>query len=101
MYPLDRTLVKRLEGKPFVFLGVNSDPDKEVLKDVVAREPITWRFFVDGRSGPIAANWEVHAWPTIVLIDHKGVIQLRNRGNPGEEVLNSKIDELIAEIGSK
>jgi len=101
MYPLDRALVKRLEGKPFVFLGVNSDPDKEVLKNVVAKEPITWRFFVDGQDGPIASNWEIQAWPTIVLIDHKGVIRLRNRGNPGEEILNSTIDKLIAEIRSK
>ena len=34
MVPHERELVKRLEGKPFVLLGVNGDDDREVAKTV-------------------------------------------------------------------
>jgi len=30
--------VKRLAGKPFALLGVNSDEDRKVLRTVIARE---------------------------------------------------------------
>ena len=33
MFPHERSLVKRLEGKPFALLGVNSDEDKDKLKE--------------------------------------------------------------------
>ena len=31
MYPHERSLVKKMEGKPFVLLGVNSDADREQI----------------------------------------------------------------------
>ena len=39
MYPHERSLVKRLEGKPFALIGVNSDTDRKQLKEVDASEP--------------------------------------------------------------
>jgi hypothetical protein len=38
MYPHERSLVKRLEGKPFALLGINSDPSQKVLKEVIEKE---------------------------------------------------------------
>ena len=78
MYPHERSLVKRLEGKPFALLGVNSDP-KERLKQVLVKEKITWRSWWDGGStgGPIATKWAVEGWPTIYVLDAKGTA---NRG---------------------
>ena len=39
MYPHERSLVKRLEGKPFALLGVNSDP-KDRLRQAMKKENI-------------------------------------------------------------
>ena len=39
MYPHERSLVKRLENKPFALLGVNSDRDREALKNRADRTP--------------------------------------------------------------
>ena len=36
MYPHERSLVKRLEGKPFALIGVNSDKNKDFDKEVQA-----------------------------------------------------------------
>ena len=47
MYPHERSLVKRLEGKSFALLGINSDSDKPKLKKAMEKENITWRSWWD------------------------------------------------------
>jgi hypothetical protein len=100
MYPHERSLVKRLEGKPFVLLGVNSDRDRAELKKVMEKEKITWRSFWNGGStgGPISSRWDVQGWPTLYLIDAKGVIRHKHLGSPGEKELDEELDKLIAEV---
>ena len=96
MYPHERSLVKRLKDKPFALLGVNSDP-KERLKQVVKKENMTWRSWWDGGSteGPIATKWNVSAWPTIYVLDHKGVIRYKD---VREKTLDDAVDALLAEL---
>lgn len=71
--------MKKLEGKPFVIVGVNSDSDREKVKALAARKGPPWRSFWDGGSinGPIQNQWNIQAYPTMYLIDHKGVIIAR------------------------
>jgi hypothetical protein len=100
MYPHERSLVKRLEGKPFALVGVNSDKDLKALKPILEKEQITWRSFWNGEkgtAGPISAEWNVRGWPTLYLIDHKGVIRHRFLGSPGEERLDAAIEKLVQE----
>jgi hypothetical protein len=98
MYPHERSLVKRLDGKPFVLLGVNSDEDKDKLREAMAKENITWRSWWDGgnTSGPIATRWNVQGWPTLYLIDAKGVIRHVNPDRREAE-LDKLIDTLVKE----
>ncbi len=98
MYPHERSLVKKMEGKPFVLVGVNSDSDREALKKVLQDEKITWRSFwngPDGTGGPIAQAWQIRGWPTLFLIDHQGRIRARWVGSPGDQVLDKAIDKLV------
>jgi hypothetical protein len=100
MYPHERSLVKRLENKPFALLGINSDADRKQLKTVMAKEQITWRSWWDGgnTSGPIATKWNVHGWPTIYVLDHKGVIRYRDvREKKMDEAVDALLKELEAE----
>jgi hypothetical protein len=72
MYPHERSLVKRLDGKPFTLLGINSDQNRDDLKKVMEKEQITWRSWWDGStSGPIASKWNVQGWPTIYVLAAK------------------------------
>ncbi|MHB8520805.1 MAG: peroxiredoxin family protein [Limisphaerales bacterium] len=98
MYPHERSLVKRLQDKPFVLLGVNSDP-KDHLKQTIKKEQMTWRSWWDGGSsgGPIASQWGVHGWPTLYLIDRQGMIRSEFVGSPGDETLDQSIDDLLKE----
>ena len=38
MYPHERSLVEKFKDRPFVILGVNSDDDREQLKQVLVKE---------------------------------------------------------------
>ncbi len=102
MYPHERSLVKRLADKPFVILGVNSDRDRDKLKEVLKEENITWRSFWNGGStrGPISTQWNIRGWPTLYVIDHEGVIRHKYLGSPGEKVLDEAIETLVRKAES-
>jgi len=98
MYPHERSLVARLKDQPFALLGLNSDKDLEKLKPRLKEENITWRSFWNGPNGtrgPISQAWNVSSWPTIYVLDHKGVIRFKNvRG----EAMDKAVDQLLAEM---
>ena len=99
MFPHERSLVKQLADKPFALIGVNSDEDLEQTRKSNVEKSITWRSFWGGEHGtfgPIATKWGVDIWPTIYVIDTKGVI--RYKDVRGEE-LDEAITELLAEAG--
>jgi hypothetical protein len=98
MYPHERSLVSKMANKPFALLGVNSDRDRAALKKVLAQEQITWRsFWNGGTGGPISQAWGVRGWPTLYLIDHKGVIRKKWVGSPGGAVLDREVEALVKE----
>src|SRR5260221_10829932 len=90
MYPHERSLVQRLADNPFAILGINSDADKQTLKNVLDQEHISWRSWWDGGTteGPIASRWNVSGWPTIYVLDAKGIIRYRS-------VHGDKLDEAV------
>ena len=98
MVPHERELVKRLEGKPFVLLGVNGDDDREAVKTVMARERMTWRsWWNGGKSGSIVLKWGISSWPTVYILDTKGVIRYEN---VRFEMMDQAIDRLVQEADS-
>jgi hypothetical protein len=102
MFPHERSLVKQLEGKPFALIGINSDRDREDCKKKNQENQITWRSFWNGEQGtggPISAKWNVHGWPTMYLIDSKGIIRHKYLGSPGGKVLNELIAQLLKADG--
>jgi peroxiredoxin len=97
MYPHVRSLVKKLEGKPFVFLGINSDSVKN-RQSMMKREDITWRFWCDGSAeGPIHRQWNIRSWPTTFILDANGLIRHRNLRDVG---LEKAVEELLAEANN-
>jgi Redoxin len=105
MYPHERSLVKRLEGKPFALLGVNSDEDRQAVKAAMAEEKITWPSWWDGGSteGPIATEWQLPTWPTVYVIDAEGRIRhiYAGAGEIDAETLDAVVDALLEEMARK
>jgi hypothetical protein len=100
MFPHERSLVKRMAGKPFALIGVNGDQAGDELKKKNEAAEITWRSFQNERGEgqkAIADEWKLQGWPTLYLIDQKGTIRRKWLGSPGDEVLDTEIDALVAE----
>ena len=98
MYPHERSLVQKMENKPFALLGINSDPSKDELKKVIEKEKMTWRSFWNGdkgSDGPLSRAWNVRSWPTVYVLDPQGVIRSKWVGNPGEKAIDAALEELI------
>jgi hypothetical protein len=89
--------VQRFAGQPFVLLGVNADESRERLREIQEESQLTWPSWWDGPGGPISEAWGIPGFPTLVLVDHLGVVRWRQTGVPSAGVLESKIEELLQE----
>ena len=98
MLPHERALVERLKNEPFALIGINSDGPADVARKRFEEEDIAWRNAIDETPmGPWATQWNVSGWPTLYLIDAEGIIREKWLGSPGDDVLDTRIDELIGE----
>jgi hypothetical protein len=72
--------------------------DKDALKKAMEKEEITWPSWWNGpkgTGGPLSEAWNVHSWPTIYVLDAKGVIRYKNvRG----EAMDKAVDALLKEM---
>jgi Thioredoxin-like len=99
MYPHERSLVEKHKDAPFAIVGVNSDSDREKLKPTLEKERITWRSFWNGEkgtSGPISTAWNVKGWPTLYVIDAKGLIVYKSVG-ANEQAIDAAIEQALAD----
>ena len=95
MIPHERSLVKKLENEPFALLGVNSDT-REAYDAEVESMGVTWRSFMEGSTtGPIPTKWNVSGWPTIYVLDAKGVIRYKGVRN---EAMGEAVMTLLEEM---
>jgi protein-disulfide isomerase-like protein with CxxC motif len=107
MFDHERSLVQKYQGRPFALLGVDEDGDRETLQEAQKQYKLNWRSWWD-KDNAIAAQWKVNGWPTLVLIDHKGVVRWRQSGAPVPEhrdkwmeQLENRIEQLVKEAESE
>ena len=92
MYDHERSLVQKYKDKPFKLIGVSSD-DPDSLSDIIKRQNLIWDSWADGPGGPIAQAWKVHSYPTVFIIDKKGVIRMKGHGEGIDEMLERLLNE--------
>ena len=103
MYPHERSLVKQLAGKPFALIGVNSDRDREKIKEIIVEKKLNWRSFWNGgsTSGPISTKWNVSGWPTVYIVDAKGTIRYKGHGRGIDEVIEKCLSDIMVDVKIK
>jgi hypothetical protein len=150
MVPHEKAMVEKLEKKPFALIGINSDGDRDVskqldekektaikdlgkpesevieairrgdarildklhasapalegkirdadratLRKILDKNKITWRQAVEGSTGgALATRWNISGWPTIYVLDGKGVIRFRDLR---DQELEDAVVKLLAE----
>ena len=94
--PHERALVERLKGQPFALLGIDSEADQPTARKVMERERMTWPNWHDGTTdeGPIAQRYHVTGFPSIFVLDAKGIIRFNG---PRGERLDQAVDTLLKE----
>jgi thiol-disulfide isomerase/thioredoxin len=98
--PQERELVERLKGRPFALLGVDSESDRQAGIKAMERERMTWPNWSDGHvgEGPIARLYQIQGYPTVFVLDAKGIIRAKNVGG---EPMDKVIDGLLKEVESQ
>jgi thiol-disulfide isomerase/thioredoxin len=94
MIPHERELVKKLEGKPFVFVSLSADAEKDTLTKFIKDEPMPWTHWWNGDRGGVLEKWNVKFFPTIYVIDAKGTIRFKNIR---EKELDEAVETLVKE----
>ena len=95
MLPHEKAMVKKLASKPFALIGINSDGDRSVVAPQFKKQNISWRNFIDkSPDGPIAKKWNIQGWPTIFILDAKGVIRFRDLR---DDEMEKAVEKLIKE----
>jgi thiol-disulfide isomerase/thioredoxin len=97
MIPHEREMVTKLKGKPFALVSVSADETKAVLTKFLEKEEMPWTHWWDGEDNPLLKTMRVKAFPTLYLIDAKGVIRKKWVGSPGNEALDKAVEELVKE----
>jgi alkyl hydroperoxide reductase subunit AhpC len=98
MIPREKALVERLKTEPFALVGINTDSDLEQFKQQCKKQGIVWRSSFQGSTGgPLCKAWGIHAFPTIFVLDAKGVVRFVN---VREDALDRAVDKLLAEMKS-
>ncbi len=95
MYPQERALLEKYRDRPFTIVSVDTDDDVETLRRSIASKQITWRCWWDGGvEGPITMRWGILGFPTIFVLDRRGVIRYRDlRGDELDRAIASLLDE--------
>jgi thioredoxin-like negative regulator of GroEL len=88
--------VERYQGKPFALVGVNCDNNAEIVQHLQSIGKVTWPSFCQG-ADKIGAAYGVRGLPTVVVIDHKGIVRSVYVGPPEEPELDRQLSDLIAE----
>lgn len=94
MIPHEREMVERLKDKPFTLVSISGDEKKETLTDFLAKEKMPWTHWWNGNKGGILEDWDVQYFPTIYVLDTKGVIRHKDlRGEALEKAVNALLEE--------
>jgi len=95
MIPHERELVKKLKDKPFTFISISADKTKDTLTEFLKENPMPWTHWWNGETGGILKEWNIQRFPTIYVVDAKGIIRYKDiRGKELEEA----VEKLLAEV---
>ena len=107
--PIYDRLFAKYASSGLDFVGVHTpeldfEKKTENVRKAIDRFGIKWPVLIDPAGGNWQ-RWRVRYWPTVFLVDKKGVIrskwegELNFRGQKGEEQVEHMIRQLLAEKG--
>jgi thiol-disulfide isomerase/thioredoxin len=96
MIPHERELVGQLKEKPFAFISLSADAKKETLTQFLEKESMPWtHWWNGGASGAAIEDYRIRFYPTIYVLDEKGVIRFKHvRGEAMDRAIESLLKDM-------
>jgi peroxiredoxin len=94
MIPHEREMVEKFKTKPFALVSISVDEDKKELEEFLEQEKMPWIHWWAGPDSSIVKQWNVQRFPTIYVIDAKGIIRHKHiRGAELEMAVAKLLEE--------
>ncbi|MGA8221191.1 MAG: thioredoxin-like domain-containing protein [Candidatus Acidiferrales bacterium] len=77
--PILADLRKKFSDRPFQIVGISSDHDEEAWKSFIVKQRMDWAEYLDA-SGQVLDAFDVHEYPTFIVLDRDGIIRQRMAG---------------------
>ena len=91
MIPQERCLIETYKDRPFALLSVCTDAELDSARKTATEREMAWPCWFDGENGPIARDWNVLHWPTVMVLDENGRIV-------GKDLHGERLDAKVAEL---
>jgi len=72
------------------FVGVSVDTDKNALKKYVGQAGIKYVVPIDPKAAKIGKSYKIEGFPTMYIIDKKGVVRYVHKGFPADKAAQKK-----------
>lgn len=99
LIPSQRELMKKYEGKPFTIISISADETPDEVVEFMKETPMPWVHWFNGAEGGVVGEWKIPGFPTLFVIDSKGIIRARDVRDEAE--MDELIGELIGEAEKK
>jgi thiol-disulfide isomerase/thioredoxin len=84
---------KKYAERPVEIVGISADNDQQAWQTLIAAHHMDWPDHFDG-AGTVAELFDVHAFPTYIVLDRDGFIRFRKSGF-GEGETAAELQEAI------
>lgn len=89
-----KDLLKKYPREKLALISVSADEDEQAWKDFVAKKNMDWPQVFDAKYH-IAERFNVHAFPTYLIIDREGVVQQKIEGLDPRQTVASRIKDVL------
>lgn len=90
-----RDLQKKYSRDQMMLISISADEDEEKWRDFIAKQKMDWAQFWD-HDGAVRQSFAVHAFPTYIVINEKGVITQHIEGEDQRQSVAYRLKAALA-----
>lgn len=95
MIPHQTVLTERLKDQPFQLISISIDKKIATVNKFLEKTKMPWVHWHNGDKGGVIDDWAITGYPTIIIVDKKGIIRHRSNGSINSEEIDSIVNNLL------
>jgi thiol-disulfide isomerase/thioredoxin len=98
MIPDTTKLAEKMSGRPLAIVSISADAKQDTVTEFLKKTKMPWTHWWDGQNGPAVRLWGITGYPTVFVVDHKGIIRHKQIGyNPDPTEMDNIVEKLVKE----